>query len=105
MPITFLDLIFIVLVMIWTMYRLYFAHELYKNIVADVYSKHENAVTIILLEGLIYLVVVFILFPFGKQSSGWNYIIWYVSLILFIWCFVHIIKYFHWRKNKKLEGE
>ncbi len=101
MPITFLDLVLIILIMVWTAYRMYFSSELYHNIVAEVYSKPGNAVMIIFIEGLIYLVSVYMFFPFGRQARGWEYIIWYVSLILCMWCFTHVIKYFIWKRRTK----
>ncbi len=99
--ITLFDLFTILLMMLWMAYRLYVSRGIYKNIIAGVYSKPENAVTIIFIEGLVYLTIVYIFFPFGKQTQGWSFIFWYVSLVLSLWCFAHVIKYIQWKRSLK----
>lgn len=98
---SFTDLTAAILMMIWMAYRLFFASELYKNVRAGVYSKPDNAIMIVLIEGFVYLILVFIFFPFEKQAQGWTYVFWYVSVILCMWCFMYVIKYFIWKKENK----
>jgi hypothetical protein len=93
------DLTAVILMIVWMFYRLFVASEIFKNIKAGVYTNPDNAITIIFIEGLVYLTIVYIFFPFDRHPQGWDYIFWYVSLILFIWCFMYVIKYIFWKRR------
>lgn len=95
------DLTAVILMIVWMFYRLFVSAEILKNIKAGVYTNPDNAITIIFIEGLVYLTIVFIFSPFGRQTQGWDYIFWYVSLVLLIWCFMHVIKYIIWKRRTK----
>lgn len=96
-----IDLTAVIFMMIWMFYRSFVAAEIFKNIKAGVYLKPENAITIVFIEGLVYLTIVYIFFPFGRQQQGWDYIFWYIALILSIWCFMYVIKYIIWKRRTK----
>jgi len=81
----FTQIISTIPILAWIIFRFMRPRMIYKDLKAGVFSDKQNALWLIIIEGLIYLVPAYFLSPFNKQQPIALTLLWGTFILLSIW--------------------